>query len=260
MRDPFLAGRNVKLLLILLCFVSLSGLCVAESELARSSISKALSCEGKKMLSKELGEQRMASVQGAYARLGSLAARFSQESFLAALDVAETSSGEVWFGNPGKMRWHYTKPEPQDFVVVDNTFWFYQPEDQQVTIDTFKAVALSDLPIAFLMGLGDLKRDFDLVKLCEGESLDGQKLVVMELADKKKSDEAGASGKPTAEGIDGLILAVSEATSLPVGAQVRHLGGNSTSVMFEESKVDSTLASDIFELSWPKSVDVIDRR
>jgi outer membrane lipoprotein-sorting protein len=200
----------------------------------------------------------MELIQASYSELSTLRARFQQESYLAALDVAEASSGEVWFEHPGKMRWHYTSPEEQDFVVVDDTFWFYQLEDRQVTIDTFKSVALSDLPIAFLMGLGDLRRDFQLVKACMGATPAGDELVILHLRDKGSKETTGEGAG--SDGIQGLVLAVGAQSSLPIGAQVQHLGGNSTSVLFEESKVKGSFSPETFKLSWPKSVDVIDRR
>jgi outer membrane lipoprotein-sorting protein len=235
-------------------------------------ITDVFTCKGKKALDKQGGLARMQQVQDAYKKLSGLHAQFTQTSYLAALDVAEKSSGEVWFSQPGKMRWHYSKPEKQDFVVVDNTFWFYQPEDEQATIDTFKAVALSDLPIAFLMGLGDLSRDFDVDAACAGildGSGEGEKVIVLVLREKQKaegeavSEENGAEPFEKvdgAEGIAGLVLAVSAETNVPLAAEVRHLGGNSTSVLLENLDTGTAPKDEIFRLSWPKSTDVIDRR
>ncbi len=66
--------------------------------------------------------------------LKSFQAEFSQVTTLAALDLADESSGKVWFSHPGKMKWQYILPDPHAFITNGDKLWFYQPEAQQVSI------------------------------------------------------------------------------------------------------------------------------
>jgi len=195
----------------------------------------------------------IAKVQDAYKKLANFSAQFEQESYLSALDVSETSTGAVWFERPGKMKWDYASPEPQEFLVKDNTFWFYQHQDEQVTINSFEDVVLSELPISFLMGIGDLDRDFTLQGSCATPDH-----TLLSLTPKNGPSVVAQSGEE--EGIKGLVLAVDSKSYIPVGAQVQHLGGNQTSVLFRQVAMNRLLSQDTFDVNYPNSVDVIDRR
>ncbi len=75
----------------------------------------------------------------------SFKAHFHQTTNLAALDINDTSSGQVWFSHPGKMRWQYILPRPYVFITNGQTIWFYQPRENQISVgnagDFFKAGA-----------------------------------------------------------------------------------------------------------------------
>lgn len=186
------------------------------------------------------------NIQNSYNRITSISSNFTQSSYLAALDMSEISKGKMWFKRPGMMRWSYSEPEEQEFVIRDGKFWFYQILDSQVTIDQFESVMISELPLAFLMGMGNLANDFSLQKSCR----EGEKLIVV-----LKPKIA-----PSAEGAMELFsLLVDSVTYDLLGAEVSHLGGNRTTLYLinpEFNKVDKT---DIFELNIPSGVDVIDR-
>lgn len=227
------------LLLLLLTTMTMGEVFAADS----------IDCQGQKALSKSQHKGILKKIQTSYGELESMQARFKQFSYLAALDISESSSGTVSFQRPGKMRWDYTEPDPQVFLVNDKTFWFYQPEDEQVTIDSFEQMVLTDLPLAFLMGLGDVTRDFTVVKACSVK-----RQIWLEL--KPKGDKKDSAR----EELKGFSLAVSAASHIPEGAMVTHIGGNKTTVLFESAITNKQLAQGIFGLEFPDSVDVIDRR
>lgn len=58
-------------------------------------------------------------------------ASFIQITQLQSFDEKQTSTGEVYFMKPGKMRWEYQKPELQTIVVNSQQVWIYTPEDKQ---------------------------------------------------------------------------------------------------------------------------------
>ena len=192
---------------------------------------------------------KLSSVQRAYQGLNSFNGEFEQDSYLAALDLSELSSGSVWFGGRGKMRWHYSLPEEQTFIIKEQTMWLYQPVDRQIILEDFSQFVLSDLPLAFLMGLGDLSKDFTVKSLCKA----GTNLLFGMAP--RKSDEPARE-----EGIQQFKLLVSSSNYLPLGAQVQDLSGNINSVRFLKPKFNGSIDAKLFEFEYPDGVDVSDQR
>ena len=102
-----------------------------------------------------------AKVQKAYEAITTYEADFTQQYSMKAFGTKKESKGHVTFVKPGKMRWDYT--EPKDNVVVSDgvTLWSYVASDKQARKMLVKD---SQMPtaLAFLMGKGDLSKDFDL--------------------------------------------------------------------------------------------------
>jgi len=212
---------------------------------------KAFECSKEGELTSVEAQQLLGKVQSTYASIETLHGNFQQDSYVAALDEQETSSGEMWFGKPGKMRWVYAKPRPQTVVINGSTLWLYQPENRQVVIDDIGNVLLSSLPVSFMMGLGNLSRDFALQGACRaGEG------VVLRLVPQKKGVQ-----ETQAEALEGFALLVDSEKGLPKGAKISSLGGNVTAIVFSNlsPKAGSQPASR-FVLEYPKGVDVMDRR
>lgn len=198
-------------------------------------------------------------VQEAYGKLSTLRAHFSQESYLAALDISERSEGMVAFRKPGLMKWRYEKPQAQIFLVRDSVVWFYQPVDNQVTIDKFADILISDVPVAFLMGLGDLTRDFELISGCDVVSG-----IMLEMVPKKGGREAAISSDMSktkdGQGLREFFLLTNRDDHLPRGAKVVDIGGNITSLVLDSLEPQASLAPAEFDPDFPAGIDVIDRR
>ncbi len=209
------------------------------------SQTRAFDCQGNKPVSEgEVGEL-VSQVQSAYSKVPSLSGSFFQESFNAALELSETATGRFAFKKPGKMKWDYESPEKQVFLVQENTVWLYQEEQRQVLIDKFDRMMMSDLPVGFLMGIGDLKNDFDVRAACT--TPDG---TVLELAPKSKKSRELSSFK----------LLVGTGSYIPAGASVQDISGNTTSFILSDVRSDPEFDDEIFEPSFPKGLDVQDRR
>ena len=208
-------------------------------------------CPGGRMLSVAEGKDLLQKVQARYAGLDSMSGTFRQESYVAALDEGEASSGEMVFAKPGRMRWTYRVPREQEVVIRERELWLYQVDKRQVMIDDIGNVLLSNLPVSFMMGIGDLARDFELRGACR--TAGG---VVLNLVPQK----ARAAADKTQE-LEGFQLLVDEGQKLPKGAKITSLGGNVTAIVFENLKVGSTQVEERrFVLDLPKGVDVMDRR
>ncbi|NLF25329.1 MAG: outer membrane lipoprotein carrier protein LolA [Deltaproteobacteria bacterium] len=214
---------------------------------------RAFQCDPRKKISLKEGEALIDKVQARYQDEKSIRAKFYQYSFLAALETSELSSGDVLFLKPGQMRWNYKEPEIQIFLVKDGTVWFYQAAERQVMVNEFEKVILSDLPVAFLMGLGNLRRDFTFKGGCRNN--DGIVLDLRSLPKPEKSRESGEQSE-----LAGFKLLIDPQTNFPRGAEVAHIGGNLTSILLAEVELGAKLDASMFEPVFPKGTDTNDLR
>lgn len=210
------------------------------------ALDAAFECQGAK-LKAELASTELAKVQSRYAKVESLKAEFAQHSYMSALDISENSMGEVLFQRPGLMRWEYAVPHPQTFLVREKTMWFFQPREKQVLIDTLSDVLISELPVAFLLGLGNLTQDFKLVSACTTKQ--GLKFELQE-----KPNQAKSAGN-----LAGFQLAV-DAEHLPSGAIITDVGGNVTRIVLKKTVVNTAITASEFAATFPSGIDIIDRR
>lgn len=72
-----------------------------------------------------------------------------------------TERGTLLVKKPGKMRWAYTSPEEKLFVSDGVKMYAWVPADRQVTVSALPAGDDPATPILFLVGRGDLARDFN---------------------------------------------------------------------------------------------------
>lgn len=71
--------------------------------------------------------------------------------------VADTAKGQFLLERPGKFRWNYIEPYPQQIVADGQRIWFYDADLEQVTVQLQQEV-LADTPATLLSG-EDLPED-----------------------------------------------------------------------------------------------------
>jgi outer membrane lipoprotein carrier protein len=208
-----------------------------------------LACPGS-YFSKEMSSAQdlLTKIQKTYEALEALEAQFLQRSHLAALEMSEESKGTVHYKKTGRMKWIYEQPEAQVFLVDKTKLWFYQPEENQLVIDNFSSVLITDIPIAFLLGIGDLSTQFKVDKACENGEV-----YVLYLAPRRAQDEKSS------EKLRSFLLAVGRQSAVPVGAEVVDVAGNRTTIWFHNLKTNGAISDDLFKPDFPKGIDVVDR-
>ncbi len=105
----------------------------------------------------------VAAIQRRYQAVRDLRAEFEQTTRSVALGAAgavTTSRGSVVFAKPGKMRWEYQEPEPSLVVSDGQWLWVYDPAHQEVQKLPVGEGFLSGAAIQFLLGEGEIERDF----------------------------------------------------------------------------------------------------
>ena len=241
-------SRSVLLSFVIISSTIISSIIISSTATAQT---QAFSCLTGGKLTGEQGRTLLEKVQARYSQIESLEGSFKQDSYVAALDEGEVSSGEMIFAKPGRMRWSYKQPREQEVVIRERELWLYQIDKQQILIDDIGQVLLSNLPVSFMMGIGNLSRDFELKGACRGA--EG---VVLTLSPQPSNTAADQK-----DSLDGFELLIDEAQNLPKGAKIKSLGGNVTAIIFDKLRVGSGSIDALkFVLEYPKGVDVMDRR
>jgi len=78
-------------------------------------------------------------------------AQFEQTVLSPQGEVIETAKGQFILERPGKFRWDYLSPYPQEIVADGKRIWFYDVDLEQVTVKS-QQEALTDTPATLLSG------------------------------------------------------------------------------------------------------------
>jgi outer membrane lipoprotein carrier protein len=181
-------------------------------------------------------------LQKTYEAAADFVADFRQETEVKTLNRSLKAFGQVTFKRPGKMLWRYEEPKGQ-FVLADGThLYFYQPEQNQIIKTPLKSAFRSDIPLSFLLGIGNLKKDFNAsLKSTEDTHY------VLRLEPK---GEAG--------GFSEILLGVNKDSFDITWASVRDPSDNLTMVRFSNMRKGVGVNDSIFRLQVPAGVDVVE--
>ncbi|HET8538678.1 MAG TPA: outer membrane lipoprotein carrier protein LolA [Anaeromyxobacter sp.] len=174
-----------------------------------------------------------ARVQGYYERTRDLEARFAQTYTYAGFGRKQSSSGTLRVKKPGMMRWDYEKPAAKTIAVKGSRLVQWEPEENQAYVDDqFDASAMS-AAVTFLLGKGDLAREFDL-------SVD---------------DLGGLVLRPKAADprVESIVLTVAEDGAV-TATRVVDGSGNVNELRFTGTKRNPGLPDSAFDVKLPKGV------
>jgi outer membrane lipoprotein carrier protein len=169
-------------------------------------------------------------------------ADFRQETEVKTLNRSLKTSGKLSFKRPGKMLWRYDTPKDQ-FVLADGKhLYFYQPEQNQIIKSPLKNAFRTDIPLSFLLGLGNLKKDFNAtLKATE----DSQYVLRLE-----PKGDAGGYGD--------MQMGVSKNTADILWVSVRDAAGNLTTLRFSEMRKGVGVKDSLFQLQVPNGADIVE--
>lgn len=111
-------------------------------------------------------DQLINRLQAKYNNLSTLAADFTQ-MYNAPGQKSRRESGHLLLKKPGKMRWDYTAPEPKLFVSDGRWLYEYVPADKYASRSAVKESGDMRAPFAFLLGRGNLRRDFKVIEFAK---------------------------------------------------------------------------------------------
>jgi outer membrane lipoprotein carrier protein len=186
------------------------------------------------------------AIQKRYESVSDLRAAFVQTTRSVALGGAgrtgaNTSRGTVAFAKPGKMRWSYEEPEPSLVVSDGKTLWLYDPVHSEVQRTSVSDGYLSGAAIQFLIGEGDMRRDFRVAEVSCDEGA-----VLLELV-------------PRADATYEKLQVLADLASGEVRrTTIFDLVGNVTEVAFGDVRTNQNPAESVFRFEPPDGVEVID--
>jgi Outer membrane lipoprotein-sorting protein len=182
------------------------------------------------------------SLQKNYDATADFVADFRQETEVKNLNRTLKASGKLSFKRPGRMRWLYDEPKGQ-FVLADGKYlYFYQPDQNQVIKSPLKNAFRGDIPLSFLLGLGNLKKDFNATLKASEEN---QHVLRLE-----PKGEAG--------GYSEILLGVSKSSSDILWVSVRDAANNLTTLRFSNMRKAVGLKDALFQVQIPKGADIVE--
>lgn len=152
--------------------------------------------------------------------------------------VVQESKGTLAFARPGKFRWSYAKPYPQQIVGDGTRVWIYDEDLNQVTVRKLD-LALGSTPAALLAGNNDALKAFELKDI---GTRDGLEWVEATPRDREGNFERIRIGFGP-NGLDAMELTDSF--------------GQTTSLRITRLERNPTLDASLFTFTPPKGADVI---
>jgi outer membrane lipoprotein carrier protein len=190
-------------------------------------------------------DEAVNALEQAQRRVTDLKAPFRQAALNKALNQTVEARGTLYLKKPGRLRWEYQTPTPQEIVSDGTRLWIYTPELKQVNVSAAPA-ALVGPAGSFLQGLGQVREHFDPRFLNPAQATDADGLVVLDLVPKRP--------QPL---MTRLIVSVDPRTWLVRQAVIHDELGNTVTVRFGDTVVNSGLSDSLFVFVPPPGVAVV---
>jgi outer membrane lipoprotein carrier protein len=190
-------------------------------------------------------DEAVGALEQAQRRVTDLKAPFRQAAHNKAMNQTIDARGTLYLKKPGRLRWEYQTPTPQEIVSDGAKLWIYTPELKQVNVSAAPA-ALAGPAGSFLQGLGQVREHFDVRFLNPAQPTDADGLIVLDLAPKRPQPLLAR-----------LILSVDPRSWLVRQAIVHDELGNTVTVRFGDIVVNSGLSDSLFVFVPPPGVVVV---
>jgi chaperone LolA len=127
-------------------------------------------------------------LQSKYSRMRGIAADFVQV-YQGNDGRTIRESGHLLLKRPNKARWDYAEPERKLFVSDGKNVLFYVLGEKHATKSAIKESVDPQIPFLFLLGRGNLRRDFSRIELVSAERPVTAGNVVLKLVPKRAPEE-----------------------------------------------------------------------
>jgi outer membrane lipoprotein carrier protein len=187
-------------------------------------------------------DEAVSAVEATYRRVQDLKASFQQAAFNRTMNQTVEARGTLYLKKPGRLRWEYVTPTPQELISDGKTLWVYTPELKQVNAPE----ALAGPAGSFLQGLGQVREHFQARFLNPAQPADADGNIVLDLTTRQPQPLMAR-----------LILSVDPRSWLVRKAVIHDELGNTVTVRFGEPSVNTGLADSLFVFVPPPGVAVV---
>lgn len=161
------------------------------------------------------------------------------------LNRKQQESGHLYLMRPRMMRWEYKNPEDKLFISDSKTVYLYVPADRQVNKEAVRSTFDDRMPLMFLLGRSDLRKEFTRFELLSTKPfLEGTRVVRMYPRRKTDLNEVIMEVDPANYQIRRLVLA--------------HSDGSRSEFIFSNIRINTGLRASLFDFKVPPGVDVVD--
>ena len=185
-------------------------------------------------------------LQKKYSQVRDLRMEFIQ-SYKSPRRAAKTETGTLVLKRPGMMRWEYKTPIEKLFVSNGKTVLFYLPQERQLQKTKVKESRDQRIPFLFLLGKGNLKRDFSKVEWASDEKAFFQGNRVILAYPKKGIDEFAR-----------ILMEFSPQTFQLQRVTVFDVDGTTSEFVFTNIQQDLGTATEMFDFKVPPGTEVIE--
>lgn len=178
-------------------------------------------------------------LQKHYQQTNSFSAKFT-ELISPAGGAKRERTGTVYYRKSGQMRWEFAGQDQEVIVSDGKLLYSYQPDLNQVIETPLEQAFKSSSTAAFLLGIGEVRRDFD-ASMPAAAPADGLKHIVL---------------KPK-NGSDSFEVGVDPATLDLKSLRLADALGDVTELAFSDIKRDTALDDKLFTFIPPAGADIV---
>lgn len=174
----------------------------------------------------------------------SIKANFIQIYYPKSLSTPLREKGEFYFKKPGLMKWVYQEPEEKIFLLKEETFLFYLPEDNQLIKSSLSKDTHGSGILELLSGKLRIQDNYH-VEFTNPPSETDQ-AYQLKLIPREENEYSS------------ILLEIDKKTWLIQKAIFFDWTGNSTEFIFSKIKTNLSLPQNIFDIKIPPDVEIIE--
>jgi len=185
-------------------------------------------------------------IERRYGSIEDFSADFLQVNYSAALDRKERETGTIRMKRPGRLRFEYLLPERKLFVALGEETYFYIPADDQVLVTSrqrFREMGVGGL---LLDGAPSFRNRFEITMPASSEAFPTPAdQFLLKFTPRKRQTYSYA------------LVAFGRGDVVAHRIRIVEPTGNRTDYLFDKSRINEGIDSDLFEFSPPAGVEIV---
>jgi len=194
-------------------------------------------------------EEVIRQVQATYDSAQDVASEFVQKVKIKALERDVEKTGKAYFKKPGKLYVEYEGEEGRLYISDGKKLWIYEKGDTQVNVYPVGPKTMPEEALAFLGGLGDLRKQFRVSSLNSTEKKN--------IKANPELDWLLLIPKNPESQLDELLLGFERSAHTVAEAYLKNETGNVSHYFFSKVRFNAGLPESQFVFEKPKGVKEI---